>query len=298
MTLPYEEKRINKQAQKKQEEKSITELLAEEQEARINSLLQDHNPSQFFISLDGDDDDDDYDKESIISTNTDIFEIPSSDAITTSIPVLPIEDPEDSLITGNEYLNTIPEKKSDEFIKSSVEDVVPILSESEDTSGSKSVCIVPSCDDFSPIDVPEEKAVTFSNHLFNLNDDFISSDDVSLFDEDVQEDNVKIYSNPLFEFDDKYISSDVNPLFDEVLEDIECKDSYDPNLDESTFPVTPLFDSNEDEYFTPGDDIELLLYHDSSIPKMSVASILEGFTDELPLEENNDLFDLKSMNDD
>nr|GFA61799.1 hypothetical protein [Tanacetum cinerariifolium] len=144
-----------------------------------------------------------------------------------------------------------------------------------------------------PIKDPEEKVVTFSNPLFNSNDDFISSDDESLSDEDVPDDKVKIYSNPLFEFDDKYISSDVNPLFDEVLEDIECKDSYDPNLDESTFLVTPLSDSIEDEYFTPSDDVELLLHHDPSIPKMSVASILEGFTDELPLEENDDLFDLE-----
>nr|GEZ82063.1 hypothetical protein [Tanacetum cinerariifolium] len=75
--------------------------------------------------LDGDDDDDDYDKENIISTNTDIFETPSSDAITT-FPVLPIEDPEDSLIMRNEKLNTISEKESDEFIKSSVEDLVLI----------------------------------------------------------------------------------------------------------------------------------------------------------------------------
>nr|GEX21231.1 hypothetical protein [Tanacetum cinerariifolium] len=61
-----EEKGINKQARKKQEETSIAELLAEEKVARNNSLFQDHNSSQFFIYLDGDDDDDDYDKESII----------------------------------------------------------------------------------------------------------------------------------------------------------------------------------------------------------------------------------------
>nr|GEY26962.1 hypothetical protein [Tanacetum cinerariifolium] len=142
-----------------------------------------------------------------------------------------------------------------------------------------------------------EESVTFSNPLLNSNDDFISSDNESLSDKDIPKDNVKIYSNPLFQFDDEYISSDVNPLFDKVLEDIECKDSYDPNLDESTFLVTPLFDSNEDEYFTPGDDVELLLHHDPSIPKMSVTSILKGFTDEPPLEENDDLFDLESKND-
>nr|GFB68024.1 hypothetical protein [Tanacetum cinerariifolium] len=184
----------------KQEEKSIEELLAEEQAARINSLFQDHNPLKFFISLDGDDDD--YDKESIISTNTYIFETPSSIVINTSPPVLPIEDQDDSLIMGNEELNTFPEKESDKFINSSVEDLISILSESEDTSRSESVCILPSFDDFSPIDIPKEISMTFSNPLFNSNDDFISNDDESLSDEDVPEDNVKIYSNSLFEFDD------------------------------------------------------------------------------------------------
>ncbi|GJW48023.1 hypothetical protein Tco_0079669 [Tanacetum coccineum] len=115
---------------------------------------------------------------------------------------------EDSLIMGNEELSTIPEKESNEFIKSSVEDLVPILSESEDTSGSDSESVLPSCDDFSPIF--EEKSVTFSNPLFNSNDDF--SVDESLSDKDILED-VKIYSNPLFEFDDEYISSERKSSF-------------------------------------------------------------------------------------
>nr|GEW24902.1 hypothetical protein [Tanacetum cinerariifolium] len=198
--------------------------------------------------------------------------------ITTFPPVLPIEDPKDYLIMGNEELSTISKKESNEIIKSSVEDLVLIPSESEDTSGSDSECVLPSCDDFSPINVFEEKSVTFSNPLFDSNDDFTSSDDESLSDEDVPEDNVKIYSNPLFGFDDEYISSDVNSLFDEVLEDIKCKDSYASNLDESTSLVTPLFDSNKDEYFALGDDVELLLHHDPSTLMMTIAFILEGFT--------------------
>nr|GEW15983.1 hypothetical protein [Tanacetum cinerariifolium] len=178
--------------------------------------------------------------------------------------------PEDSLIMGNEELSTIPEKEWDEFIKSSVKDLVPIP---------RNIC-------------------DFIQPSFQFNDDFTSSDDKSLSDEDVPEDNVKIYSNPLFKFNEEYISSDVNPLFDEVLEDIECQVSYDSNLDESTFVVTPLSDSNEDECYTLGDYVELLLHCDPSIPKMSVVSILEGFTDELPLEENDNLFDLKSKKND
>nr|GEY07475.1 hypothetical protein [Tanacetum cinerariifolium] len=167
-------------------------------------------------------------------------------------------DPKDSLIMENEDLSTILEKESDEFIKSSVEDLIPILSESKDTSGGDSEYVLPSCDDFSPINATEEKSVTFSNPLFNSTDDFTSSDDESLSDEDRT----------------------------------SIARAYDSNLDELTFLVTPLSDSNEDEYFTPGDDIELLLHHDPSTLMMSVAFILEGFTDEPPLEENDDLFDL------
>ncbi|GJY31042.1 hypothetical protein Tco_0414537 [Tanacetum coccineum] len=187
-------------------------------------------PSQRFkIIYDYDDDDDDY-EESTIPLNEIVSQIPPSIAIT---PVLPTLEPEDSLIIGNEELSIIPEKELDEVIKSSVENLFPIPSESEDTSESDSDCDLPSCDDFSPINVYEEKSMTFSNPLFDSNDDFTSSDDESLSDEDVLEDNVKIYSNPLFEFDDEYISSDVNPLFDEVLENIENigDDYYDSEGD-------------------------------------------------------------------
>ncbi|GKF34743.1 hypothetical protein Tco_0107943, partial [Tanacetum coccineum] len=92
--------------------------------------------------------------------------------------------------------------------------------------------------------------------IFDSNDDFTSSDDESLSDEDVPEDNVKIYSNPLFEFDDEYISSNVHPLFDEMLEDIENKVSYVSNLDQPALLVTPLSDANEDECFDLGGDID------------------------------------------
>nr|GEW14188.1 hypothetical protein [Tanacetum cinerariifolium] len=175
------------------------------------------------------DDDDDYDyEENTNPLNELVSQIPSSITIT---PVLPTIELEDSLIMIDEDLNTIPEKESDEVIKSSVEDLVLIPSESEDTSGSDSEYDLSSCDDFSPIDIPEGKS-------------------------DVPKDNVKIYSKPLFEFDDEYISSDVNPLFDEMLEDIKGKVSYDFNLDEPALLVTPLFDANEDECFDLGGDID------------------------------------------
>ncbi|GJX23087.1 hypothetical protein Tco_0227532 [Tanacetum coccineum] len=202
------------------------------------------------------------------------------------------DPPNDSLIIGDEDLSTIPKKESDEVIKSSVEDLVPIPSESKDTSGSDSECDLPSCDDFSPINIPEGKSMSFSNPLFDSNDDFTSSNDESLSDKDVPKDNVIIYLNPLFEFDDEYISSDVNPLFDEVLEDIESKDSYVSNLDEPALFVTPLSDANEDECFDPGgeiDEIDAFLdmdistdmkngYHDSEVDIIYLESLLVNDT--------------------
>ncbi|GJV04909.1 hypothetical protein Tco_1338478 [Tanacetum coccineum] len=47
-------------------------------------------------------------------------------------PVLPIEEPDNSLSMGDEHLSTIPETELDELIKSSVENLIPIPSESED----------------------------------------------------------------------------------------------------------------------------------------------------------------------
>ncbi|GJY68315.1 hypothetical protein Tco_0471297 [Tanacetum coccineum] len=48
------------------------------------------------------------------------------DNTTAITPVLPIEEPDNSLSMGDEHLDTIPATESDEVIKSSVEDLVPI----------------------------------------------------------------------------------------------------------------------------------------------------------------------------
>ncbi|GJW22554.1 hypothetical protein Tco_0033176, partial [Tanacetum coccineum] len=169
-------------------------------------------------------------------------------------PNLPTEEPEDFLIIGDEHLSTIPKKESNEFIKSSVKDLVPILSESEDTFDNESECDFLVCDDSSPLDVLEDNLVIFSNPLFDSNEDFTSSDDESLSEEDVPKETFKIYSNPLFEFDDDFTSSDVNPLFNEVLEDVESEDSFDSKLAEPTLLISPLSDANKDECFDPGGD--------------------------------------------
>ncbi|GJV87235.1 hypothetical protein Tco_1531173 [Tanacetum coccineum] len=126
----------------------------------------------------------------------------SSKAIT---PDLPPEEPEDSLIIGDEHLDTIPEKESDELIKSSVKNLISIPSESEDFFDIESGCDVPVCDDSSP------SFTTFSNPIFDSNDDFTFSDDESLSDEDVPKEFFKIYSNPLF--DEEIISTKIDPHY-------------------------------------------------------------------------------------
>ncbi|GJU94026.1 hypothetical protein Tco_1318782 [Tanacetum coccineum] len=111
-------------------------------------------------------------------------------------PVLLTEEPDNSLSMGDEHLSTIPETESDELIKSSVENLVPIPSESEDFSDIKSKCDVPVCDNF----------ITFSNPVFDDDDDFSTSDYKSFSDEDVPN---KIYSNPIF--DEEIISTKIDP---------------------------------------------------------------------------------------
>ncbi|GJS06594.1 hypothetical protein Tco_0363390 [Tanacetum coccineum] len=172
-------------------------IISEELAKFINSLSW--NRPTFY----DDDDDDEY---------TIIYR--STKAITHNLPT---EEPKDSLIMGDEHLSTIPEKESDEFIKSNVEDLVPIPSESGDTFDNESECDVLACDDSSPLDISEDNPVIFSNPLFDSKEDFTSSDDESLSEEDVPKETFKIYSNPLFEFDDDFTSSDSNFPLNEVL---------------------------------------------------------------------------------
>nr|GEZ28502.1 hypothetical protein [Tanacetum cinerariifolium] len=89
----------------------------------------------------------------------------SSNAITT---VLPTEEPEYSLSMGYEHLSIIPKIDSDEVIKSSVKNLVQFPSEFEVTSDDESEYDVPVKDESSLV------FTTFSNPIFDYNDDFTS----------------------------------------------------------------------------------------------------------------------------
>ncbi|GJW38490.1 reverse transcriptase domain-containing protein [Tanacetum coccineum] len=224
----------------------------------------------------------------------------SSKAIT---PDLKTEEPDNSLSMGDEHLSTILETESDKVIKSSVENLVPIPSESEDFSDNESKCDVPVCDDFT----------AFSNPLFDSDDDFSSSDDESFSDEDVPKENFKIYSNPLF--DDEIISSTIDPHhFNAESDLIESL----LNRDISTVSY-PKIDSLLEEFsgelahinlvppginkadFDPEEEIRLIeeLLYDNSSPRppeesnseISNATIESSSPSPIPVEDSDSLME-------
>nr|GFD49936.1 hypothetical protein [Tanacetum cinerariifolium] len=74
---------------------------------------------------------------------------------------LPIEEPDNSLSMGDEHLDTILATKSDEFITSSVENLIPIPSESEGILDN--MCDVSFHDNSPPLDVSKDQFEDFSD---------------------------------------------------------------------------------------------------------------------------------------
>ncbi|GJU06033.1 hypothetical protein Tco_1122463 [Tanacetum coccineum] len=108
--------------------------------------------------------------------NQNFDEFPQTSPIT---PVLLTEEPVISLIMEDEHLDTIAATESDEVIKSSVEELIPIPSESKGIPDK--MCDVPFCDNPSPLEA-------FKEHyeiVVNSNNDSTSSDDDSPYGEDI-----------------------------------------------------------------------------------------------------------------
>nr|GEV50564.1 hypothetical protein [Tanacetum cinerariifolium] len=198
---------------------------------------------------------------------------------------------------GNEHLDTILETESDKFIKSSVENLVPNPSESKDDSE----CDVPACDDF----------ITFSNLLFDADDDFSSSDDESFSDEDISK---EIYSNPLF--DEETISIKIDPhhfnaesnLIESLLNQDSSIISFSLKIDSILYEfagelillksIPPGIDESDCD---PEEEIRLikkLLYHNSSSRPLeefiseNFDAAIESFSPSpIPVEDSDSLMD-------
>nr|GEZ13463.1 hypothetical protein [Tanacetum cinerariifolium]GEZ67274.1 hypothetical protein [Tanacetum cinerariifolium] len=217
-------------------------------------------------------------------------------------------EPDNSLCMRDEHLDTIQATESDEFIKSSVENLVPILSESE----GESECDVPVCEAFT----------TFSYILFDPENDFYSSDDQSFYDEDVPK---KIFSNPLFDEEiipmkidphhfnvesdliesllnnDSSIipSSKIDSLFDEFAGELTLLKSVPPGIDktdcypeeESHFIKRLLYDNSSprppEEFVFENSNAEIESFSPSPIPVEDSDSLMKeidlSFTLDYPM---------------
>ncbi|GKA46499.1 hypothetical protein Tco_0739382 [Tanacetum coccineum] len=85
----------------------------------------------------------------------DLYHLEGSDKGDNMIDSL-TKEPSDTLLMGDEVIITIPERENNEFIKSSVDDLVPILRESEVTSDSDLECDMPATIPLPTTDVREE----------------------------------------------------------------------------------------------------------------------------------------------
>ncbi|GJZ01430.1 hypothetical protein Tco_0519391 [Tanacetum coccineum] len=192
-----------KHAQSEEVQELLSKLVQDLQS--INEELAEYinTPSWNLPTSSYDDDDDEY------SFATQEYFMTCSTAITPESPKT------DSLIMVDKHLHTIPETELDEFIKSSVENLIQTPSESED----ECECDVLDCDDSQTTNF-----LTFSNPLF---DDSTSSDDKSSHKEVFHEMNFKTYSNPLFHLDEGINSSKFNPTHNEDLDSTPKNDRFD-----------------------------------------------------------------------
>nr|GEZ89978.1 hypothetical protein [Tanacetum cinerariifolium] len=156
--------------------------------------------------------------------------------------------PDNSLSTGDEHLDTIPATESDEFIKSSVENLVLNPSESEGDNE----CDVTACEVFT----------TFSNIPFNVDYDFYSVDDHSFSDEEnLFKPSRLLYDNssprpPIeFVFENSDAAFESFSLFPILIED---SDSFMEEIDLSFTPDDPMPSSIEEDDYDSERDILVL----------------------------------------
>ncbi|GJZ37060.1 hypothetical protein Tco_0583251 [Tanacetum coccineum] len=156
---------------------------------------------------------------------------------------------------GDEHLSTIPKTESDEVIKSSVENLVPIPSEFEGISDD--TCDVPVCDDFSTFDVLKDH----SEILSNSNDDGTSSDDDDF--EDIEYVDASPPDSELVSLEEKLLN--INRLIANI-ESLNDNPTHDRVLESpSSFPIS-VKDSNS--FFEKSDTS----YSDNSLPKFETFS--------------------------
>nr|GEX23965.1 hypothetical protein [Tanacetum cinerariifolium] len=210
-------------------------------------------------------------------------------------PILSTKEPEYSPSIGYEHLSTTPKTELDEVTESSAKNLLPITSECEVTSEDESKCDMPIQDQSSSV------FTTFSNPLFNDNDDLTSSDDESLSEEDVpivesKFDYLEEFSGELAHINPEITESDFN--FEEEIRLIENL-LYDNS---SSRPPKELNADEERDGDSQREEIDIVTDTDELLPpSVENDDDLEEdihFHEELLCDDSNPLTEDDSSNSD
>nr|GEW90789.1 hypothetical protein [Tanacetum cinerariifolium] len=174
----------------------------------------------------------------------------------------------------DEHLDTIPATESDEVIKSSVKDLVPILSESKGILDT--MCDVHLVNNPTPLEAKDHFEI-----VINSNDDYSSSDGDSLYNENIE----YVEASP---HDSELVSLEVAEIV--IPEDEEIEDD---SLREKLLKVNLLIAKIEALKDNSTPSFEFLTKSSSTFPK-SVLEETNTFDDSLP-EFENFYFDLEEI---
>nr|GFA67678.1 hypothetical protein [Tanacetum cinerariifolium] len=181
-------------------------------------------------------------------------------------PILSTKEPVDSISMGDEHLDKISATESDEVIKSSVEDLVPIPSEFEGIPDT--MCDVHFVNNHTPLEAKDHVEI-----VINSNDDISSSDDDSLHEENIE----YVEASP---HDSELVSLEAAKIVIPGVEEIE-----DDNLHKKLLNVHLLIANIEALKDNPTPSSEILTKSSST----SLNSFLEEtntFHNSLPKFEN------------
>nr|GFA46690.1 hypothetical protein [Tanacetum cinerariifolium] len=182
---------------------------------------------------------DDDDEERFDSLDDNIISgLPSFSAITPDEPVLSIEEPDNSLSMGDEHIDTISATESNEFIKSGVENLIPIPSESVGIP--EHMCDVRSHENSPPLDVSKDQI----EDLSKSNEEFSSTDDDSFSFDKID----YVEASPP---DSELVSSEVMEIVIPKVGGIKASNDnlipfYDPIIFGNPLNLTP---SEESDFF-------------------------------------------------
>nr|GEW46161.1 hypothetical protein [Tanacetum cinerariifolium] len=181
-------------------------------------------------------------------------------------PILSTKELEYSPSMGYEHFNTTPETKSDEIIKSGVEELVPILSENEVTLEDKRECDVPVCEN-SPV-CDDHSEIFFDSK----NDDDISSDEDDFEDIEYVEASLP---------DPEIVSVEEENVVQQEAEEVDLEDIsqiQDVVLRDKLLSITRLIDNIESLNENPTPDRVFNSFVSIPIFEESDNSLLDNFS--------------------